>query len=27
VDSYRSLYLQRREACGLTGRDMVFEES
>lgn len=26
VDSYRSLFLQHREACGLTGRDMVFEE-
>lgn len=27
VDSYRSLFLQQRGAYGLTGRDMVFEES
>jgi adenylate cyclase, class 2 len=26
VDSYRALFLQHREACGLTGQDMVFEE-
>ena len=24
LDSYRGLFLQRREACGLTGSDMVF---
>jgi adenylate cyclase class 2 len=27
LDSYRSLYLQHRDARGLIGRDMVFEES
>jgi len=27
LDSYRSLYLRHRDARGLTGRDMVFEES
>ena len=25
VDSYRSLFLQHREQCGLTGSDMVFD--
>jgi len=25
VDSYRSLFLQHRERCGLTGSDMVFD--
>ena len=25
VDSYRSLFLQHREECGLTGSDMVFD--
>lgn len=27
LDSYRSLYLKHRDALGLTGQDMVFEES
>ena len=27
LDSYRGLFLQNREACGLTGADMVFGES
>jgi adenylate cyclase class 2 len=27
LDSYRGLFLQHREACGLTGADMVFPES
>jgi adenylate cyclase class 2 len=26
LDSYRGLFLQRREACGLTGSDMVFAQ-
>ena len=26
LDSYRSLFIQRREACGLTGNDMVFNQ-
>ena len=26
VDSYRSVFLQHREACGLTASDMVFED-
>jgi hypothetical protein len=25
VDSYRSLFLQHREGCGLSGSDMVFD--
>ena len=27
VDSYRTLFLQLRDQCGLSGTDMVFEES
>ena len=27
VDSYRTLFLQLRDQCGLAGTDMVFEES
>lgn len=27
VDSYRSLFLRRREACGLPGNDMVFGDT
>jgi adenylate cyclase class 2 len=27
LDSYRGLFLKYREACGLTGPDMVFAES
>ena len=26
LDSYRALFIQRREACGLTGSDMVFTQ-
>ena len=27
IESYRGLFLQHREALGLTGHDMVFDES